>query len=148
MTNPLPMPRYEWDTMVTDLFDLLSDNPEGVELATIAERLECDIRVARMAITKLRHELGEDSSVNVSVRSEGRSRKYQLVGEGTGDTAMVDAGYLQFNRKYIETRLASVRNIYTSLQRAAQTEREADRYRRLTKHLDRLIEDVADAENI
>lgn len=137
----MPKNHYDWPVLVNDTFDLLAAKPEGATLVEIADRLGVQDTTARIVINKMREEFGDAEDMNVVTRSDGRSRYYCLTdpsveAEGTG--------WLDFNRKYVETRLATVRKVYQSLQRAAETEEESVKVRRILKSLDRLIEDVTE----
>lgn len=145
MTTPL---RYDWSEIISDTFDLLADSPEGVSLEQLQDRLGVEPHVARLAIARTRETLSEDLGVNIVVKTAGRSRLYVLVGEGTDMKLDDDGAWLSFNQKYVETRLTTVRNVYSSLMRAVRDEAQADACRRLVKNLDRLIEDIADVHAV
>lgn len=135
---------YDWNEIVSSAFDLLVDQPEGATLEQIQDRIGCEAHVARLAISRLRETLGDDSNANVLVKAEGRSRLYVLAGEGSHSLLEDDGAWLSFNQKYVETRLSTVRKVYASMARAVRDEAQADACRRLVKNLDRLIEDIAE----
>lgn len=139
------MPRTrDWDAMIGDTFDLLTDSPEGATLAEIAEILDVESVTARATVQRLREFLGDDSEVNVVVRNDGRSRRYCLAGSAVEEATEDGGQWLSFNQKYVNTRLATVRNVYASIYRGTRNERDADKCRRILKNLDRLIEDIQD----
>lgn len=138
---------YNWDDLITNLFDLLADSPEGKSLADICDRLEVESHVASLTIARLRETLGDDGDANIICRAAGRQRLYFLVGSGLDQSLGMDedSAWFEFHRRYVKTRLSTVRNVYMSLNRAAQDERQAEAFRRILKNLDRLIEDIADS---
>lgn len=138
--------KYDWDAMITDLFDLLAEHPEGKTITDICDRLEVDVPVARIAVNRLRETLGDDGNANIIVTPAGRDRLYRLVGAGMDDPDGAETEWMGFHAKYVASRLTTVRNVYMSLQRAATTEAQAEGYRSVLKQLDRLIEDVADCQ--
>lgn len=130
--------RYDWDSLSSLAFDMLIENPEGVTLAAVVDRLEVPQHVARRAINVLREFLAEDGDTNIIAVPFGRERRYQLVTEAGAETE----GWLDFNKKYVETRLATVEQVYACLVRGSKDEKEREQAARILKHVQRLREDV------
>jgi hypothetical protein len=140
--NGTELIRYDWNLLITEAFDLLFEHPEGVTLVSLVDRLEVPEHIARKTINMLREHLADDHDTNIIAVPNGRERRYQLVAEHGLETA----GWLGFNQKYVETRLRTVKQVYATLSRAAQTEKERDQAARILRAVTRLMEDVADMQ--
>lgn len=134
--------RYQWDYLISRAFDLLVDSPRGITLDELVEHLEVPEHVTRQTINKVRELLSEDGDCNIIAVPDGRERRYQLVNEA-GE--QVEAWAI-FNRKYVESRLKTVEQVYSVLVRAAKNERERDDARRMLKTVQRLIEDTQEMQ--
>lgn len=130
--------RYDWDSLSALTLDMLFENPDGVTLVQLVERLEVPQHVARRAINVVRDELAEDGDTNIIAVPYGRERRYRLVTEAGVETE----GWLDFNKKYVETRLATVEQVYACLVRGSKDEKEREQAARILKHVQRLREDV------
>lgn len=130
--------RYDWNALSSLVFDMLIENPEGVTLVQLVDRLEVPQHVARQAVNKLREIMAEDGDTNIIAVPNGRERRYQIVSEAGAETE----GWLDFNKRYVETRLATVEQVYACLVRGSKDEKTREQAARILKHVQRLREDV------
>lgn len=76
-----PARRYDLDDLAGHLFDLLSNNPDGLSVGKIAARLGIPPHAAVAVIRHLRLTLAVGDSINVPWRTEGKARIYFLAGQ-------------------------------------------------------------------
>lgn len=144
--NGTELLRYDWDVLASMTLDMLFEKPDGVTLVQLVERLDVPEHIARRAINNTRELLSKDtnSHENIIAVPYGRERRYQLVMEPGEETE----GWLAFNRKYVNSRLATVEQVYACLVRGAKSEEERDAAQRILKAVIRLKEDVEDMERV
>lgn len=142
--NGTELLRYDWDVLISMTADMLFEKPEGVTLVQLVERLDVPEHIARQSINRTREKLSEDGDTNIIAVPYGRERRYQIVMEAGAATE----GWLGFNRRYVNSRLATVEQVYACLVRGAKTEEERDQAARILKAVVRLREDVEDMERV
>lgn len=128
--------------IVSEVFDILTDSPEGATIYALADNLNITPSRVKDAIFQLRRDLATDDDMNV-IANRPKSRgpwTYRLVGDLDG------AKEWQENRlKDGETRIETIYSVSKSVARSTDGRtREGRQARLMEKSLGRLIEDIND----
>lgn len=134
---------YDYDDLLNQLFDALSDAPEGWTIHEISSYLDVPEHVAANTIRALRMACGDSDDINVSYRVDGRQRRYVLIGNLDAAKERLHIRLSTYLANF-ETERAILQSIVTAYK--GKRNREAQKARTLLKYFTRLDEDIRELE--
>ena len=134
---------YDYDDLLNQLFDALSDVPEGWTIHEISTYLDVPQHVAVNTIRALRLACGDSDDINVSYRVDGRQRRYVLIGNLDAAKERLQIRLSTYLANF-ETERAILQSIVTAYK--GKRNREAQKARTVLKYFTRLAEDIGELE--